>query len=269
MKKKIITIALVVLYLLSAISFNVYASEPDTSGEANVSGEADGGGERVTPPEIISGAATLMDADTGIVLFEQAKDEENYPASITKIMTALITLEQCEDLDERITFSRQAVFSLPRDASHIAMDEGETLTIRDALYGLLLASANEVANALAEHIAGSVEDFAELMNKRAATLGAINTHFKNPSGLFDAEHVTTAHDMALIMREAVRHDAFNEIIATRRYDIPPTERQPESRPLLNSNSLIQPGRFFNDDVVGGMVAEIRGRRLPPVPSPKG
>jgi D-alanyl-D-alanine carboxypeptidase len=203
------------------------------------------------PPETSAEAVVLLDADTGIILFGKDAHERHYPASATKIMTALLTLEQCEDLSEKITFSHTAVFSLPRNASHIAMDEGETLTVYDALNGLLLSSANEVANALAEHIAGSIEDFVILMNKRAASLGLRSTHFENPTGLHTSNHYTTAYDMALIMAEAVKHPVFNQIIAKRRYDVPPTERQTQYRELLNTNRIIHPGPYFNGQAVGG------------------
>jgi len=131
------------------------------------------------------------------------------------------------------------------------MDVGETLTVREALYALMLESANEVSVALAKHIAGGTEEFADLMNRRAISLGAFNTNFVNPSGLPAREHVTTAYDMALIMREAVKNPTFTEIISARRFDIPPTERQSETRHLLNSNRQIHPGTHYNESVVGG------------------
>jgi D-alanyl-D-alanine carboxypeptidase len=227
------------LYLLvfqNAISYSVEALPPQAPSP---------------PPETGSASVVLMDADTGITLYGKDPHERVYPASVTKVMTALLTLEQCENLTEPVSFSRFAVFSLPRNASHIAMDEGETLTVYDALCGLLLSSANEVANALAEHVAGSVDDFALLMNKRAQALGAVNTHFSNPTGLHDPEHYTTAHDMAIIMKEAVKHPVFNEIIAKRRHDIPPTERQTLHRELLNTHRSIHPGQHFNETAIGG------------------
>jgi len=191
-----------------------------------------------------------MEASTGMILYSTNADEIKYPASITKIMTALIVLEHTTDFDERISFSDRAVFSIPRNSSHIAMDVGETLTVYEALYGLMLESANEVSLALAEHVAGSIEDFVDLMNRRARALGAYNTYFANPSGLPGAGHVTTAYDMALIMREAIRHPLFVDIIRARRFDIPPTERQPDVRALRNTNRLIHEGPLFNESVIG-------------------
>jgi len=204
----------------------------------------------IAPPRYTSAAVVIMCADTGLVLYGTEHHTQKYPASITKIMTALIVLDKVQDLNERIEFSHYAVFSIPRDSSHIAMDVGETLTVREALYGLMLSSANEVSLALAKHVGGSIEAFADMMNARARELGALNTHFVNPSGLPDIGHVTTAYDMALIMREAVRHPVFVDIIGTRRFDIPPTERQTEIRPLRNTNQLIHPGPYFNEWVVG-------------------
>ena len=192
-----------------------------------------------------------MDANTGMVLYQSGGNYILYPASITKIMTALVVLEQIEDLSERVFFSDRAVYTTPRYTSHIAMNARETLSVYEALYGLMLESANEVSLALAEHVSGSVEAFVDLMNRRAASLGAYDTHFVNPSGLPAAGHVTTAYDFALIMREAVRHPMFVDIISARRFDIPPTERQPEVRALLNTNRLIHPGPLFNPTVIGG------------------
>ena len=192
----------------------------------------------------------MIEANTGMVLYSSNGNQLLYPASITKIMTALVVLEQMEDLSERIEFSDLAIALTPRTSSHIAMDVGETLTVYQALYGLMLSSANEVSLALAEHVAGSIEDFVDLMNRRAEALGARNTFFINPSGLPAEEQVTTAHDMAIIMREAVRHPFFVNLISTRRFDIPPTERQPETRELLNTNRLIDPGPLFDERVIG-------------------
>ena len=204
------------------------------------------------PPEISAAAAIVMDAQTGFILFGKNIHEPHYPASTTKIMTALLALEQYSGrLYEPVSFSRNAVYSIPWNSSHIAMNEGETLSMEDALYSLLLASANEVAGAIAEHIGGDMESFSVLMNRRASALGADNSHFSNPSGLHHPGQVTTAYDMALITREAIRHPKFLELISTVHYEIPPTEQQPLPRPLLNSNRLIRPGPHYKEAVIGG------------------
>jgi len=198
-------------------------------------------------------AAVLMDVDTGIVIYDKNMHERHYPASMTKVMTALLVLENFnDDLDARVPFSYEAVFNIPRHTSHIAMNDNETLSVREALYAIMLPSANEVSNALAELVAGSMEDFAVMMTARAIELGALNTRFVNSHGLHDPDHFTTPYDMALIMREAVRFPLFREIISTEFAEIPPTERQPLPRPLLNTNHMILgASNHFNPNIVGG------------------
>ena len=203
-------------------------------------------------PGLSAASAIVIDARTGFILYEKNIHEPRYPASIAKIMTALIALEQYSTrLYEPIGFSANAVYSIPPGSSHIAMNAGETLTMEDALYALILSSANEVANAIAEHISGDIESFGELMTRRAVALGAVNTRFTNPSGLHSPDQVTTAYDMALITRAALRHPEFIKLIGTARHDIPPTERQPLVRELLTSNRMIRSGPHFNEHVVGG------------------
>ncbi|MCL2356672.1 MAG: D-alanyl-D-alanine carboxypeptidase [Defluviitaleaceae bacterium] len=203
------------------------------------------------PPQVSSESVILMDASTGLVLYENDARTQRYPASITKIMTALVVLEHSSDLTERVRFCDDSVWGIPRNSTHIYMDVGETLSVYEALHALMLASANEVSVALAIHVAGSVEEFADLMNRRAAQIGANDTFFVNPSGLPARGHVTTAYDMALIMREAAKNPVFRNIISRARFDIPPTERQPQTRHLLNDNQLIRQGAFFNENVIGG------------------
>jgi len=227
-------IALLTLYLgLSQIT-SVYAQNYD----------------QIAPPVYSAASVVLMEASTGTILYSSNGADIKYPASITKIMTALIVLEHTSDFNERVLISERVIADTPRTSSHIAMDVGETLSVYEALYAMMLPSANDVSVALAEHIAGTVEDFVYLMNRRAHALGAIDTYFANPSGLPAAGHVTTAYDIALIKREAIQHPLFVDIIRTRRFDIPPTERQPEIRAIRNTNRLIQDGPEFNADVVG-------------------
>lgn len=201
--------------------------------------------------EISAQSAILMDVRTGTILFEKNKDEKKFPASTTKIMTALLTLEKCKNLNEKIKMSHNAIYNLEPGSSHIAMNEGETLTIEQALYGMLVASANEIANALAEYVSKDTASFCKLMNARAKQLGCKNTNFVNPHGFHNENHYTCANDLALIMKQAIKFKKFDQIIATKRYEIPPTEKQPESRILYNTNKMIQGGKFFNENVVGG------------------
>ena len=191
----------------------------------------------------------LMEAQTGTVLFAKNADQPYYPASITKILTALIVLEHCS-LDEEVTFSHDDVYNVEVGSSTAGIDEGDVLTVRDCLYALMLASANESANALACHVSGSREAFAELMNQTAKSLGCTGSHFANPSGLNDENHYTTAHDMALITRAAIQNPDFLEIDGARNYKLPPTKRNPEGgyvanhhRMLVKNTSVYYPGAF--------------------------
>lgn len=194
-------------------------------------------------------AGIVMDSDTGTVLYGKNMDQPYYPASITKILTALIVLEQC-DLNEMVTFSHDDVYNVEAGSSSAGIDEGDVLTVRDCLYALLLASANESANALACHVSGSREAFAQLMNEKARSLGCTESRFNNPSGLNDENHYTTAHDMALIARAAIQNPEFLTINGTRSYQLAPTKRTPEGgyvanhHKMLNKNeSVYYPGAF--------------------------
>ncbi|MCI8888489.1 MAG: D-alanyl-D-alanine carboxypeptidase [Hungatella sp.] len=180
----------------------------------------------------------VMDADTGTVLYGKNIHTAYYPASITKILTALIVIERC-DLDEMVTFSHNAVYNVEAGSTSAGLDEGDVLSVRDCLYALLLRSANEAANALAEHVAGTTESFAELMNAKAASLGCQNSHFANPSGLNDPNHYTTAYDMALIGRAALSNDTFMEIDATLYYDLPVTRNNKEGLRIYPGHKMIK------------------------------
>jgi len=199
--------------------------------------------------ELNSHAAVLMDADNGIVLYQKNSNEQMFPASITKVMTALVALDEIgEQLDRRITVSNEAVV-LPYNYANIAMNPGDTLTMEEALYALMIASANDVANAIAENIGTTFDNFIVMMNEKAESLGATGTNFVNPSGMHDEEHVTTAHDMALIMREAVHYPLFLDFASSLYHAIPPTETQPEERPLNGRNRLLLPGGEYYRDYI--------------------
>ena len=179
----------------------------------------------------------VMDSDTKTVLYGKNMDQPYYPASITKILTALIVLERC-DLEEMVTFSHDDVYNVEAGSSSAGIDEGDVLTVRDCLYALMLASANESANALACHISGSREEFAKLMNEKAESLGCTGSHFANPSGLNDENHYTTAHDMALIARAAIQNPDFLTINGTRSYQLAPTKRTPEGGYVANHHKML-------------------------------
>ena len=204
-------------------------------------------------PQVYAESAIVMEASTGTILYAKNIDDQHYPASITKVMTVLLALENC-DLDEEVTFSHNAVYSIDYASSHIARDEGEVLTVEECLYAILLESANECSNAIAEHIAGTTEAFAELMNERAAQLGCTNTHFANPHGLPDENHYTSAHDMALILKEAVKHETFRRISSTSRYTLRATNLKDEELLMNNHHYMIsayKTSRFLDDTVFAG------------------
>ena len=166
--------------------------------------------------DISAGQAILIDGDTGKVLYEKSPDERAYPASTTKIMTALITLETLERYQSPI----KQMVAVPAEAegiegSSLYLKAGEKISIEDLLYGLMLVSGNDAAVALACIIGGDQDRFVDMMNEKASELGCSNTHFINPNGLFDENHYTTVRDMSLIAREAMKHKAFRRIVATR------------------------------------------------------
>ncbi len=201
-------------------------------------------------PELFAEAGLLMDARTGTVLFSQNGDERLYPASITKLMTALLVFENCS-LSDVVTFSHEAVYSIEADSSHISVSEGEQLTVEQCLYALFLKSANEVANGLAEHVAGSMSAFAEMMNNRAAQLGCTDTHFVNANGLHDDNHYTTCRDMALIMQALIHNDTFIQISSADKYSIPPTNKMADTRYLVQTHKMLCPSEYTYEGTVTG------------------
>lgn len=194
-------------------------------------------------PEVQAQSAILMDADSGAILYEKNIHEQLYPASTTKILTCLIATERCA-LNETVTFSHDAVFDTPRNSSHIAIDEGEELTVEQCLNAILIASANEVAFALAEHIVDSDwEDFAEIMNARAKELGCVDSNFVNPNGLPDENHYTSAYDLAMIGRAFFANELLCKISTTARLDLPATDKQPDNIVAFSKNMLF-PGKAY-------------------------
>lgn len=227
-KKQLVTMILILTLFTSTICFSDSPSLPSISADAGI----------------------LMDASTGQVLYEKNMDKKEFPASITKIMTILLGVES-KKIQEKIIMSRNAVFSIPRNSAHIALDEGEEIKLEDALYGAMLPSANEACNGIAEHISGSVSEFAKAMTQRAIASGSKNTNFANPNGLHDPNHYTTAYDMAMITREALKNTEFRKIFGTTSYQIPPTNKQSEIRYLWTTHKMLKETDFFYDKAIGG------------------
>lgn len=168
---------------------------------------------------ISAGQAILIDGDTGRVLYEKNADQISYPASTTKIMTALIVLETLQQhnspIDQIVEVPDKAVGI---EGSSLYLRAGEKISIEDLLYGLMLVSGNDAAAALAEIIGGTEKDFVSMMNDRAKQMGCTKTHFTNPSGLFDDEHYTTARDMAIISMEAMKNPTFRKIASCKKWN---------------------------------------------------
>ncbi len=188
---------------------------------------------------VASEGACLMDADSGTVLFGKNESSAYYPASITKVLTALITLENCNNLSEQVTFSYDAVHIEEENSTIIGASEGDKLSVLDCLYSLLFQSANEVANALAEHVGAKHPElkeegmsdrdvFIKMMNMKAEELGCTGSHFNNPSGLTDSNHYTTAYDMCLIMAAAIDNDQFLDIESHTYWTHAPIRRYPNA-----------------------------------------
>ena len=200
-------------------------------------------------PAISAESAILMDANTGIILYAKDIHKKSYPASTTKLLTCLIAMER-GNLDDMVNFSHDAVFSLPSGSSNMGMDEGQSITLEQCLYGILVGSANEVANAVGEYISGSIEDFVADMNIRAAELGCTDSHFMNTNGLPDDNHYTTVYDLALISSAFFQNEMLCKIGNTARYHFEPTATQPDDFYLNNKHQLIN-GEIAYEGVLGG------------------
>ncbi len=193
--------------------------------------------ENLTAEDLKGASAIVVDINTGRVLFEKNADKKLYPASTTKIMTALLALEYGH-LDERVTVPKQ-ITKLPKDSSLVPLKAGEKLPLIDLLYGLMLPSGNDAAVSIATFVAGSVDDFVAKMNQRAEELGCENTHFANPHGYQDEDHYTTARDLALIAREAMKNETFREIVSARSYTIAATAKSKKRKLTTTDDMLVE------------------------------
>ena len=195
--------------------------------------------DELTPDQLWAASAVLMTQDKGEVIFEKDPDSIRYPASMTKILTVLLGLMFVDDLEETITVSETAV-NVPEDSSTMHLKVGEEIRFIDVLYGTMLVSANDGANVIAEVVSGDVDRFVAMMNETAASLGCQNTHFVNPHGYHDDNHYSTARDMAIIAREAMKNETFREIARTVTYQIPRTNMQ-RARTLTTKSDYMLPG----------------------------
>lgn len=200
-------------------------------------------------PVLQGESGIIIDYETGDVLYEKNMDMKLFPASTTKITTAILALE-LGNLSDIVTVDQNSVNLT--EGSHIALEPGEKLTLEQLLYALMVQSANDAANVIATHISGSIDEFVKLMNQKAAELGAVNTHYVNPNGLHDEDHVSTAADLAIIARYAMKNETFRTLVNTVTYTIEPTNIKTEARYFKNTNKLL-----FSSDKIA-----IDGQNIP-------
>lgn len=202
-------------------------------------------------PNIASTAAILVETSTSKILYEKNAYEKMYPASTTKVMTAILTLENCK-LDEMATVSHNAIYSLPNGYVNANLQEGEEISVKDLMYALMVKSANDAAIVLAEHIGGSVEGFADMMNSKAIEIGCKNTHFVNPNGIHNENHYSTAYDLYLMSSYAMKNETFRKYVSTVSYTLPATNKYPTAdRICLTTNDMLRPkSKYYNENVIG-------------------
>lgn len=235
-KKTLICITMILILILLKIPTPVYATEETNNFNMDIG----------------SSACILIESKTGNILYQKDAYTKYYPASTTKIMTALLTLENVSDLKEVATVSYDSVFTVPAGYSTDLLKVGEELTIEDLLYALLVKSSNEAANVLAEYVSGNVESFATMMNTRAIELGCKNTHFVNPNGVHNEDHYTTAYDLSLIAKEAMKNETFRKMVSTASYTLPSTNKYDRiDRNLITTNDIIRKSsKYYYEYAIG-------------------
>ncbi len=231
MKKAFNYLILTTIIISTLLTGTVYATE--TNSNISITETPDSSSLNLTSDGIL-----LLEAETGDVLFEKNSNDKMFPASTTKLMTAVLVLEKGY-LNELVTVSSSAVNSVPSGYVKAPLYAGEELRVEELLYALLLPSANDAANVLAEHISGSIPAFADLMNSKAQELGMTNTHFTNPSGIHDDNLFTTASDLSILARYAMKNEKLRDIVKTTTYTLPATSVYPQDdRELKTSNLLL-------------------------------
>ena len=205
----------------------------------------------VNEPTIYSEGAVLIEASSGTVLYEKNSKQVLYPASTTKILTAIIAIEKC-DLNETAIASKNAINTIPSNYAIADIQVGEEFTIEQLLNVMLVHSANEAANVIAEHVSGSIEEFAKLMNDKAKEIGCTRSNFVNANGIQNENHYSTAYDMALIAKYCMKNDKFREIVGTQECKLPATNIYPNVRTFKNNNNLIDKNdKYYYEYCIGG------------------
>lgn len=240
-QKKILIILIIISTFLSGIIYicPVHATKPNAKSNISTQGFT-----------IASKGAVLIDSSTGKILYGKNENEKLYPASTTKILTAILAIEHCQPTD-KLTASYEAVMSIPSGYSNAAIQVGETLMFQDLLDMFLIHSANEIGNIFAEHVSGSIENFATLMNQKAAQLGCKNTHFTNPSGIHDEQHYSTAFDMALIAQYCMKNQTFRNTVSKTSCTVESTDKY-EKRYFKNTNDLLNSSNKYYYEYAIGM-----------------
>ena len=249
-KTKVLSLLLSLLLLLSSLTLPLLAVDAETAAdpEQTQTDSADAPAEDDSVPEdrllssrtsfsVAAKAALLIDLNTGRAVYEQDADERVYPASLTKIMTCLLALEN-GNLSDVVTVSASALDDLDADSSVAGLQVGEQMTLENLLYCMMVVSGNDACNVIAEHIAGSITDFVRMMNQRAYELGCLNTHFSNPHGLHDENHYTTARDLSIITQAALKSENFRQIVDTYEYQLPDDNVRQNIPKLKTTNMLI-------------------------------
>lgn len=201
-------------------------------------------------PDVTAATGCVIDAETGAVVYAKGMHAQRYPASITKVLTALVVLEHCQ-LDEQVTMTEEGLADAYEGSSNIVPTLGEVFTVDQCLQMLLVKSANDIATQLAVHVSGSVAAFADLMNQTAANLGCQNTHFTNASGLEDPNHYTSAYDMALIMQAAMKQQRFREIIGMQGISIDATNTSDARYYLTHVEMIVPESQYYYEGCLGG------------------
>lgn len=235
------------IFLILTLLLSICTSLASATG-LQAAPSADDASTQITPNataqfSVDAKAALLIERNTGEVLFEQNADAQLFPASLTKIMTCLLALEN-GNLSDEITVTESAMENLSEYGSTADLQVGEVLTLEELLYCMMLWSANEACNVVGEYVAGSVDAFVEMMNQRATELGCTNTHFVNTHGLHDDNHYTTARDLSLIAEAALKSEAFQTITHAVTHEVPATNLS-GPRKLTTTNNLINPNGVPN------------------------
>lgn len=243
-QKQIILILLILITFISVLTQSIEFKQKDSYSAtlANINASQ-------TSFPIYSDGAVLMESSTGKLLYGKNENEKLYPASTTKILTAILAIEKC-NLKDKIVASNSAIMSIPSGYSNASIQPGEALTVQELLELFLIHSANEVGYIFAEHISGNIENFSTLMNQKAKELGCKNTHFTNPSGIHNKEHYSTAYDMALIARYCMKNETFRSIVSKTSCTIEATDKY-EKRYFQNTNDLIIPtSKYYYKYAIG-------------------